>query len=94
MITLGKNLKWPKTCGKRLYKKTRVVLCQKPLEKKTKYSRNETILKIGHLAKAIAHGKAIAFAKWSVAFAKWSLGGFSKSCHLANNICFLEPIFA
>ena len=27
---------------------------------------SETISKIGHLAKAIAHAKSIAFAKWSV----------------------------
>jgi len=33
---------------------------QKTARKNTKYSKNETILKIGHLAKAIA------FAKWSV----------------------------
>ena len=39
---------------------------QKTARKDTKYSRNETIFKIGHLAKAIAHAKAIAFAKWSV----------------------------
>ena len=39
---------------------------QKTARKNTKYPRNETILKIGHLAKAIAHVKAIAFAKWSV----------------------------
>ena len=39
---------------------------QKTARKRTKYWRNETILKIGHLAKAIAHAKAIAFAKWSV----------------------------
>ena len=52
---------------------------QKTARKNTKYSRNERILKIGHLAKAIAfvkwsghlakaiaHAKAIAFAKWSV----------------------------
>ena len=39
---------------------------QKTAPKNTKYSRNETILKIGHLAKAIAHAKTIAFAKWSV----------------------------
>ena len=39
---------------------------QKTALKNTKYSRNETILKIGHLAKAIAHAKTIAFAKWSV----------------------------
>ena len=34
--------------------------------KNSKESRNVTILKIGHLAKAKAHAKAIAFAKWSV----------------------------
>ena len=39
---------------------------QKTARENTKYSRNETILKIGHLAKAIAHGKAIYFAKWVV----------------------------
>ena len=39
---------------------------QKAARKNTKYSRNETILKIGHLAKAIAQAKAMAFAKWSV----------------------------
>ena len=39
---------------------------QKTARKNTKYSRNERILKIGHLAKAIAHAKAMAFAKWSV----------------------------
>ena len=36
---------------------------QKTARKKIKYLRNETILKIGHFAKAIAHAKAIAFAK-------------------------------
>ena len=39
---------------------------QTTARKNTKYSQNETILKIAHLAKAIAHAKAIAFAKWSV----------------------------
>ena len=39
---------------------------QKSARKNTKYSRNETILKIGHPAKAIAHAKAIDFAKGSV----------------------------
>ena len=37
---------------------------QKTARKNTKYSKNETILKIGHLARAIAHAKTIAFAKW------------------------------
>ena len=32
---------------------------QKTAGKNTKYWRNETILKIGHLAKAIAHAKVI-----------------------------------
>ena len=36
---------------------------QKTAPKNIKYSRNETILKIGYLAKAIAHVKAIVFAK-------------------------------
>ena len=31
---------------------------QKTARKKNKYSRNETILKIGHHAKAIAHAKS------------------------------------
>ena len=39
---------------------------QKTAPKNTKYWRNVTISKIGHLAKAIAHAKSIAFAKWSV----------------------------
>ena len=39
---------------------------QKTALKNRKYSRNETILKFGHLIKAIAHTKTIAFAKWSV----------------------------
>ena len=39
---------------------------RKTARKNSKYSRNETILKIGHLAKAIAHANAITFAKWSV----------------------------
>ena len=60
MVSLGQKLKWPKTYKKRFYKYVRVVLCKKLLEKRTKYSRNETILKIGHLAKAID------LARWSV----------------------------
>ena len=66
MVSLGQQLKTPKTCGNPSYKNFRVVLPKKLSEKKNQYWRNETILKIGHLAKAIAHAKAIAFAKWSV----------------------------
>ena len=60
MVSLGQKLKWPKTCEKRFYKHVRVVLCKKTAAKNTKYSRNETIFKIGHLAKTID------LAKWSV----------------------------
>ena len=66
MVSLGQKLKMPKTCEKPFYKNIKVVLCKKTARKDTKYSRNEASLKIGHLAKAIAHAKAIAFAKWSV----------------------------
>ena len=38
----------------------------KTARKNTKYSGNKTILKIGHLAKAIANAKATALAKCSV----------------------------
>ena len=36
---------------------------QKTAGKNTKYSRNETILKIGQLAKAIVHARAIGLCK-------------------------------
>ena len=64
MVSSGKKLKKANTCEKQLYKNIRFVLWKKLLEKNTKYSRNETILKIGHHASAIAHEKAIAFAKF------------------------------
>ena len=66
MVSLGQKLKMPKTWEKPFYKNIKVLLCKKQIEKNTKYSTNETSLKIGHLAKAIAHAKSIAFAKWSV----------------------------
>jgi len=39
---------------------------KKTARKNIKNWRNETILKIDHLAKAIAYAEGIAFAKWSV----------------------------
>ena len=59
MRSLGQKLKIPKTCEKLFYKNFTVVLCKKTARKKNTYSRNETILKLGHLAKAVAHTKAI-----------------------------------
>ena len=62
MASFGQELKIPTTCPK----SATLLELQKRALKNTKYSRNKTILKIGYLAKAIAHAKAIAFAKWSV----------------------------
>ena len=39
---------------------------KKTAGKTTKNSRNETILKIGHLAKAIVHARTMGLAKWSI----------------------------
>ena len=39
---------------------------QKTAPKNTKYSRYETMMKIGHLAKPIAFAWAIAFGKYSI----------------------------
>ena len=47
---------------------------------KTTYSRNETMLKIGHLAKAMAFAWAIAFLKYSTLAKK-----FHKTCQ--NRVC-------
>jgi len=57
MNSLGQKLKMPKTCEKTFLQEHFSV--QETAPKNTKYSRNERILKIGRLAKAIAHGKAI-----------------------------------
>ena len=60
MVSLGQILKFRKTCEKRFFNHIRVVLFKKTAWENTKYSTNETTLKIGHRAKAIA------LAKWSV----------------------------
>ena len=66
MFSLGQKLKCLIKCEKHINKHTRVVLCKKTTGQNTKYSRNEMILKLGNLAKAIAHPETIAFAKWAV----------------------------
>ena len=55
----GQKIKMSKTCENDFTRRLEL-FSPKTARKNTKYSRNETILKIGHLAKAIA------FAKWSV----------------------------
>ena len=54
----GSKIKTPKNMSNPFYKSFTVVLCKKPLQKNTKYSRNKTILKIAHHAKAIVHAKS------------------------------------
>ena len=50
ILTLAPQLKFQKTCQNPFYKSFRVVLCKKTAPKNTTYSRNESILKIGHHA--------------------------------------------
>ena len=50
ILTLAQKLKFQKTCQNPFYKSFRIVLCEKIVGKNTKYSRNESILKIGHHA--------------------------------------------
>ena len=65
---MGQAINWKlqKICQNSFYKWFRVVLGKKPLEKNTKYSINETILKIGN------HAKPIAFANSSPWVKQWS----------------------
>ena len=64
MLSLGQKLKIQKD-AKNYSTRTLQSVCAKTTGKNIIYSENETILKIGHLAKAIAHAKAIALAKFS-----------------------------
>ena len=59
----GSKIKYGKNMRKNMLQEHYGCLVQKNPLKKTKYLRNEEILKIGHLAKPIAHARFIAFAK-------------------------------
>ena len=50
ILTLAQKLKFQKKCQNPFYKSFTVVFCKKAAPKNTKYSRNESILKIGHHA--------------------------------------------
>ena len=65
MVSLGQKLKMLKTCEKLFYKNIVVVLCKKPLLKTANIGEMRPFLKSSS-SKAIAHGKTIGFAKWSV----------------------------
>ena len=69
-IAFAKYSIWPKILNCRKHVKIDCatlleIFCAKNPGRKTKYCRHETILNIGHLAKAIAFAWAIAFAKYS-----------------------------
>ena len=84
MISLGQKLKMPKT----ILQEEQCCSGQKTARKSTKYWRNETILKIGHLAKAIAHAKAIAFANWSVWIKNYKCQNYAKNLSTSTSNLF------
>ena len=55
----GSKIKIPKNMLKSILQITESPSVQETASKNTKYSTNETILKIGHRAKAIAHAKSL-----------------------------------
>ena len=59
----GSKIKIPKNIPKSILKIIYSVSVQKTASKNTKYSRNESIFKIGHHAKAIAHAKSSPWVK-------------------------------
>ena len=59
----GSKIKNAKNMRKTILQEHWSCSVQKTARKKTKYSRNERILKIGHLAKAIAHAKLSVWVK-------------------------------
>ena len=61
ILTLAEKLKLKKTCQNPFYKSFTVVLCKKTAPKNAKYSRNKSIFRIRHHAKAKAHAK---FSLW------------------------------
>ena len=59
----GSKIKIPKSMSKSILKIIYSFFVPKTAPKDTKYSRNETILKIGQHAKAIAHAKSSLWVK-------------------------------
>ena len=58
ILTLAQKLKFQKNMSKSILQIIYSCSLQKTAPKNTKYSRNESIFKIGHHAKAIAHAKS------------------------------------
>ena len=60
---LGSKVKIPKNVSKSILQIISSCSAQKTAPKNTKFSRNKTILKIGHYPKAIAHAKSSLWVK-------------------------------
>ena len=79
ILTLAQKLKFQKTCQNLFYKSFTVVLCKKTAPKNTKYSRNESILKIGrHACKGYSPCKILTLAQ-KLKFQKTCQNPFYKS---------------
>ena len=64
ILTLAQKLKFQNTCQNPFYKSLRVVLCKKTAPKNTKYSRHNSILKIGqHACKGYSPCKILTLAQ-------------------------------
>ena len=62
-LHFGSKIKIPKIMSKSILQIIETCSVQKTAAKNIKYSRNETILKIGHNPKAIAHAKSSLWVK-------------------------------
>ena len=74
----GSKIKIPKNMSKSILQIIYSCFVQKTAPKNTKYSRNETILKIGHHAKVIAHEKFLTLGQ-KLKFQKTCQNPFYKS---------------
>ena len=72
------KIKIPKNMSKSILQIVYSCSVRKTASKNTKYSKNESILKIGHHAKAIAHAKLLTFAQ-NLKFQKTCQNPFYKS---------------
>ena len=77
----GSKFKVPKNMSISILQIMYTCSVQKTAPKNTKYSRNETVLKIGHHAKAIAHAKFSHFGQ-RLKFQKTCQNPFDKSFRL------------
>ena len=63
MVSLGQKLKMPKTCEKPFYKIIRIVLCKKPLEKRTNIGEKRQFRKSAMLQRLCSPCKVYSLCK-------------------------------